>query len=113
MPETHYNAARKKACALCAEDIPIDIQRKRRNEDGMEEKTRTYPKGGVASEPLQHILGYADYSTFNVPNKWGPCTAPSLPEFAEQMAAENAELLRERDRAIKLERRLAKYEPLP
>ncbi len=79
--ESAYGLYRKTVCQWCAKSIPIDIPRKRHCEDGV-----------GPPEPDQHIVGMTDYSTFNVPCKWGPCTALSLEEWGELQAAENAEL---------------------
>jgi hypothetical protein len=63
--------------------VPIDIARKRRNQDGMSEG-RVYVK--------ELFAGYTDYSSFNVPNKWTACTAPSDAAIIERLAEENATL---------------------
>jgi hypothetical protein len=61
---------------------------------------RRHPPGGVTPEPPQHVLGYTDYSSFNVPNRWTPCLAESPEDLIErlielptiQKAVDNGEL---------------------
>lgn len=88
-----YDEIRKQRCEWCANGIPIDRARYRRNEDGMDEQTRKY-RTGVPLEPLQHVIGYTDFTAFNVPNKWKPCTAPS-PEALITEQADQIRRLRE------------------
>ncbi len=36
----------------------------------------------------KHIFGWTDYSSFNVPNKWDTCAAPTRDQFIERLSAD-------------------------
>ena len=85
MPDL-YDQYRRGACDGCRDGIPIDIKRKRNSEDGRDSMGR-YGKSPII-EPDQHIAGYTDYTTFNVPNKWTPCAALPRDQWGELKAQE-------------------------
>lgn len=79
----------------CGAGLKIDINRLRKVEDGQIREVRggldfwRYKQPGEEySEPPMHITGYTDYTTFNVPNTWLPCTAPTRDEYEAALIAE-------------------------
>lgn len=98
MNANELDRIRKSQCPHCAVGTPIDIARKRRNEDGRDEDRRYVP-GGAPLEPPQHIMSYTDYTSFNVPNKWSQCLAESAEVIVDRLSLDLAAAVRRAEAA--------------
>jgi hypothetical protein len=83
---TALEKIQREACEWCGKGMPIDVRRYERTREGeFQQRALDLRRcGEKIGEPPMHITGMTDYSTFNVPNKWVPCTAPSAETLVEQ-----------------------------
>lgn len=78
LPSTYEELSRQR-CDHCRANVPIDVARWYRTRLGQANQRALDLRGNheKIDEARHHIMGWTDYTSFNVPNKWIACTAPT------------------------------------